>query len=120
MEPPFTKEFLKNFDLDVYLRKNAIEQSVKYLTNIILQAAHFSKIGRAPNSTDWAFTYRDRITIFTCGLTRYLYGFDSIGLQYRKAFLDIIPDVIERLQQNFPDVHFSQDELKTILVVDWS
>jgi hypothetical protein len=98
------------------MRNNAIEESVKLLTQTILEAA--SGVHQPSHFTNWRMVGKGVLVIADVLLKARIYGKSTDGST--KSFPEIIPSVIERLRIIFPDVDFRQDELGSYLIVDWS
>ena len=110
------REQLQNFDPKPFLRTKAIDQTVDFISSLILKAAS----GTVPRYHEhWKIISTNKIMIEKILLsnTYYIRNPYTEGSEY---FPDILPDVIKKLQTSFPDVDFRQDELGSYLIVDWS
>jgi hypothetical protein len=116
MEPQYTRTFLQNYKLEDVMRNKAIDESVKLLTQIILDAA--SGVYQASHHTNWKRVGPHKVMIPEETLKAKIYMSNGNGTT--KAYPEIIPEVIAKLIERFPDVDFRQDELCSYLLVDWS
>ena len=112
----YTREFLQNYKLDDVMRANALQKTVKYLTQVILDAA--SGIPHPEHHTDWKRVGPHKVMIMQQSLRANMYA--SLPSGATKSYPEIIPAALEQLRLTFPDVDFRQDELNTYLLVDWS
>ena len=119
MEPPFTRERLRNIVDEV--KENQREETIQKTAVGIMDAILSISLQRGYN----------RQSVVQHGKTKAVLHFDKIGYAYPQGMIEqqyayqsgknpLLPEVIARVKTMFPDSKFETDPLNTYMVIDWS
>ena len=117
---PITRESISSMNTETVLKEATIQRAVKQISYYILDSIY----GQGESIKSF-YTYgckkiNKKLILTKQILENTLYSKNPFCDNSYVCYTDVLPEVIRRLQHNFSDFDFRQDELKTYLIIDWS